>query len=74
MIKLIKKLLTKFFGGNMKFEIFKDKAGEWRFNLLANNWKVVCSSEGYTSKRNALNGIRCIAKGAKKAKIIERAE
>jgi len=58
----------------MKFEIFKDKAGEWRFNLLANNYKVVCSSEGYSSKRNALNGIECIMKGAKKAKIEERLE
>ncbi len=34
-----------------RYEIFKDKIGEFRFNLIATNYKVVLtSSEGYKNK------------------------
>lgn len=54
-----------------KFELFKDKIGEWRFNFIARNGKVVCSSEGYKTKQGALNGIYCIQDNAELARIVE---
>lgn len=56
----------------MKFEYFKDRRGEWRFNGVARNHKVVCSSEGYKTKRGMMNGIDCIMKGSAKAAIVAR--
>ena len=42
-----------------RFEIFKDKAGEFRFNLLSkgNGENILRSSEGYTTKQNCQKGI-----------------
>ena len=43
-----------------KVKIFKDKKGEWRFNFVANNGKIVAVSEGYKQKvsiKTALNSI-----------------
>ena len=33
-----------------KFEIKKDKAGKYRFNLIAPNGEIIASSEAYESK------------------------
>jgi len=33
-----------------KFEIFKDKAGEYRFGLKASNGEIILASEGYKNK------------------------
>jgi len=54
-----------------KFVIFKDVIREYRFNLIADNGKVVCVSEGYVKKSGALNGIKCIKRIAKKSKIVD---
>lgn len=43
-----------------KFEIYKDKAGEFRFRLKASNGQTVLASEGYSSHASALNGIRSV--------------
>lgn len=40
-----------------KFEIKKDKSGQFRFNLKANNGQVILSSEAYTTKGACENGI-----------------
>ncbi len=41
-------------GENDKFELYKDKKGEWRWRRLATNGRVVgASSEGYRAKRDA---------------------
>lgn len=45
----------------MKFEIKKSKNGQFYFNLLARNNKVVATSEMYTRKENALKTARLIA-------------
>ncbi len=47
-----------------KFEVFKDKAGEFRFRLKARNGETVLASEGYKSKASALNGIESVKKNA----------
>lgn len=49
---------------NPKFEMFQDKAGEYRFRLKARNGKIVGVSEGYTAKAGCLNGIESVMKNA----------
>jgi len=53
-----------------KFEINMDRAGEFRFNLVALNGEIIAVSEGYTTKDNALNGIESVRRNAAEA-IIE---
>ena len=47
-----------------KFEIYKDKAGEYRFRLKAGNGETILTGEGYKAKDGALNGIESIRKNA----------
>ena len=43
------------------FQLYKDKAGEWRWRLVAENGKsIAASSEGYVAKADALNGIEIV--------------
>ena len=52
-----------------KFEIFLDKAGEYRFNLKARNGEIILASEGYKAKKSCENGIESVKKNAADAKI-----
>lgn len=45
---------------NSQFEVFKDKKGEWRFNLKAKNGEIISTSEGYSSKQGCLKGIASV--------------
>jgi len=55
-----------------KFELFQSKlTREWYFNLIAQNGKVIATSEGYHSKQAAKRGIESVKKNAPKAAIIE---
>lgn len=56
---------------NPKFEIYKDKAGEFRFRLKATNGQVIAVSEGYTTIANCENGIESVKKNAVDAAIVE---
>ncbi|MFT4259571.1 YegP family protein [Microbacterium sp.] len=48
-----------------KWELYTDKSGEYRFRLKAGNGEVIAlSSEGYSSKSSALNGIDSIRRNA----------
>ena len=49
---------------NPKFEMYQDKAGEFRFRLKARNGQIVGTSEGYTAKAGCLNGIESVKKNA----------
>ena len=53
------------------FEVFKDKAGQWRFRLKAKNGRILCQSEGYTRKENCLNGITAVGWAVKTPTVIE---
>ena len=58
-----------------KFELYKDKSGEFRFRLKAGNGEVIAtSSEGYSSKAAALNGIESIQKNAAEAKVDDQTD
>lgn len=47
-----------------KFELYKDKAGEFRFRLKAGNGENILASEGYKEKGSAENGIASVKKNA----------
>ena len=51
------------------FEVYTDKAGEFRFRLKAKNGEIIATSEGYKAKASAMNGIASIGKNAPEAKI-----
>lgn len=46
------------------FELYKDKAGEFRFRLKAGNGEIILASEGYKAKDSALNGVESVKKNA----------
>ena len=56
---------------NPKFEVYTDKADEFRFRLKARNGEVIAVSEGYKAMASCLNGIESVRKNAVDAKIIE---
>ena len=49
---------------NPKFELFQDKAGDYRFRLKARNGQVVAVSENYTTKAACEDGIESVRKNA----------
>ena len=49
-----------------KFEIYKDKAGEFRVRFKYNS-ETIFSTEGYASKASAQNAIRSIKENGPKA-------
>jgi uncharacterized protein YegP (UPF0339 family) len=56
---------------NPKFEVYADKAGEFRFRLKATNGQVIATSEGYKSKSGCMNGVESVKKNVVDAKIEE---
>lgn len=54
---------------NPKFEIYTDKAGEFRFRLKARNGEVIAASEGYKAKASCLNGIDSVRRNAPDAAV-----
>jgi len=57
-----------------KFEIIKDKRGEYRFHLKAANGEIIASSEGYKTKASAQNGIESVQKNAPGATVVDLTE
>lgn len=54
-----------------KFELWVDKGGQYRFNLKASNGQVIATSEGYSSKASAMNGIASVKNNAADAEVVE---
>ncbi len=54
-----------------KFEIFKDKSGEYRFHLKAPNGEIIASSQGYKSKDSAEKGIHAVQTHAPGASVLD---
>jgi len=54
-----------------KFEVYNDKAGEFRFRLKATNGQVIAVSEGYKALAGCLNGIESVKKNAPDAAVVE---
>ncbi len=57
-----------------KFELYTDKAGEFRFRLKAGNGENILASEGYKQKASCENGIASVQKNAADEARFERKE
>ena len=55
-----------------KFEIYKDKGGEFRFRLKAGNGQTILASEGYKAKASCKNGIESVRKNSQVDARFER--
>lgn len=55
-----------------KYEVYQDKAGEFRFRLKATNGQVIAVSEGYKAKASCEDGIESVKKNAVDAPIVEQ--
>ena len=52
-----------------KFEVYKDKKGEFRFRFKAPNGENMFSSEGYKQKQPTLGAIESIKKNTPNAEL-----
>ncbi len=53
-----------------KFEVYLDKAGEYRFRLKATNGQIIAVGEGYKALAGCMNGIESVKKNAPGAEIV----
>ena len=53
-----------------KFEVYTDKAGEFRFRLKARNGQIIATGEGYKQLASCLNGVDSIKRNAPEAEIV----
>lgn len=58
----------------MKFVVYRDAKGEYRWRLVASNGQVVASGEGYKNKADCLSTIASIQKNAPSAPVDEEAD
>ena len=54
-----------------KFELYLDKAGEYRFRLKAKNGEIIATGEGYKAKAGCLNGIDSIKRNAPESPVVK---
>lgn len=54
-----------------KFELYKDKAGEFRFRLKASNGEIIAVGQGYAAKESCKKGIESIKANAIDAEIVK---
>ena len=52
-----------------KFEVYKDKSGEFRFRFMAPNKEVMFSGQGYKQKQSAMSAIESIKKNTPAAEV-----
>lgn len=54
-----------------KFEVYLDKAGEYRYRLKATNGQIIAVGESYKSKNSVMNGIESVKKNAADGNIVK---
>ena len=60
------------FGFANQFEVYFDKAGLYRYRLIASNGEsIAICEEGYKSKSGCLNGMKSVSVNAVDAEIID---
>lgn len=56
----------------LTFELYKDKAGEWRWRLKHRNGNIMADSgEGYVRKADAKTAIETLREHVKDAELVE---
>jgi len=53
------------------FEMYQDKAGEFRFRLKANNGQIILASQGYSQKSSCQNGIESVKTNSQTPSMFE---
>ena len=54
------------------FELFTDKAGQWRWRLRHTNGNIIADSgEGYASRQKCKQGIESVKQNAPDAEIVD---
>lgn len=53
-----------------KFEVYQDKAGEFRFRLKATNGQIIAVGEGYKQLSGCMNGVESVKTNAPDAEIV----
>lgn len=55
-----------------QFELYQDRASEWRWRLVVSNGNIIADSgEGYSSKQGAKRGIWSVKSTAPDAQLVE---
>ena len=54
-----------------KFEVYKDKAGAFRFRLKSGNGEVIATGEAYSTKAAAIKGIESVKNNANGATTVD---
>lgn len=57
---------------NPKFEMYVDKAGEFRFRLKAINGQEIAASQAYKEKSSCTKGIESVKKNAFEAEVVRK--
>lgn len=52
-----------------KFEVYRDKAGKYRFRLKAGNGEIIAVGEAYESKNAAMAGVQSVQRNAPAAAV-----
>ena len=53
------------------FKVYRDRADEYRWQLVAANGEIMAVSEGYTSKQNAMYSASRLWEVARDARVID---
>jgi hypothetical protein len=57
---------------NATFQVYVDRAGEWRWRLVHDNGNIIATSgQGYKRKESALEGIRSVKSNVPDAAVEE---
>ena len=56
---------------NPQFQLFRDRAGDYRFRLTARNGKIIAVSEAYATRAACEHGIVSVRKNAEEAAFEE---
>ena len=59
---------------NPKFQLYRDKGGQFRFRLRSRNGAIIAISEAYTSKNACLDGIESVKNNIIFAQIAENSQ
>lgn len=57
-----------------KFELAKDKAGQFRFHLKAANGEIIAVSQAYDTKAGAEKGVESVKANASTATVVDLTE
>ena len=71
--KGVARIMQRVATAKLRFEMYQDKANEYRWRLKAGNGQVVASSsEGYKAKSDCEHAAELIRKGAARANVVDK--